>query len=128
VLERLPLTPAGKVDRRALAAHAQAAGSGHADEPAPPMTPLEQAVAEVWSRALGTEVTRPDTEFLLIGGHSLLALAVTEDLREELGVEMSLADFFAAPTVAAQAALVETALLAAHADLHPDTPEHSDVH
>ncbi|KJK52721.1 non-ribosomal peptide synthetase [Streptomyces sp. NRRL F-4428] len=128
VLERLPLTPAGKIDRRALAAHAQAAGSGHADEPAPPMTPLEQAVAEVWSRALGTEVTRPDTEFLLIGGHSLLALAVTEDLREELGVEMSLADFFAAPTVAAQAALVETALLAAHADLHPDTPEHSDVH
>ncbi|KOU69015.1 non-ribosomal peptide synthetase module [Streptomyces sp. XY66] len=128
VLDRLPLTPAGKVDRRALTARAHAAESRPTDEPAPPMTPLEQAVAEVWSRALGTEVTHADAEFLLIGGHSLLALVVTEDLREELGVEISLADFFAAPTVAAQAALVESALLAAHADLHPDTPEHSDVH
>ncbi|MFB7257478.1 amino acid adenylation domain-containing protein [Streptomyces nojiriensis] len=134
VLERLPLTPAGKVDRRALTAravtsHAHAAGHRPADEPAAaPMTPLEQAVAEVWSQALGIEVTRAADEFLLLGGHSLLALAVTDDLREQLGVELSLAEFFAAPTVAAQAALVESALLAAHADLHPETPEHSDVH
>ncbi|MEU9798943.1 amino acid adenylation domain-containing protein [Streptomyces sp. NPDC051000] len=128
VLDRLPLTPAGKVDRRALAGRGHAAESGQADAPAAEMTPLEQAVAEVWNRELGTEVTRADAEFLALGGHSLLALAVTDDLREELGVELSLADFFAAPTVAAQAALVERALLASHADLHPETPEHSDVH
>ncbi|MGW6975298.1 amino acid adenylation domain-containing protein [Streptomyces sp. NPDC054952] len=128
VLERLPLTPAGKVDRRALTARAHAAESGPAEASAQPMTPLEQAVADVWSRELGSEVTRADAEFLALGGHSLLALAVTDDLREELGVELSLADFFAAPTVAAQAALVERALLAAHGDLHPETPEHSDVH
>ncbi|MGN5377370.1 phosphopantetheine-binding protein [Streptomyces lasalocidi] len=73
-------------------------------------------------------MTRADAEFLALGGHSLLALAVTDDLREELGVELSLADFFAAPTVAAQADLVERALLAAHSDLHPETPEHSDAH
>ncbi|MER6449213.1 non-ribosomal peptide synthetase [Streptomyces venezuelae] len=128
VLERLPLTPAGKVDRRALTVRAHAAQHRPADEPAARMTPLEQAVAEVWSQALGNEVTRADDEFLLLGGHSLLALAVTDDLREELGVELTLAEFFAAPTVAAQAALVERALLAAHEDLHPQTPEHSDVH
>ncbi|MFI7354020.1 amino acid adenylation domain-containing protein [Streptomyces avidinii] len=133
VLERLPLTPAGKVDRHALAgrvptARAHAAEGRPADGPAARMTPLEQAVAEVWSQSLGVEVTRADDEFLLLGGHSLLALAVTDDLREELGVELSLAEFFAAPTVAAQAALVERALLAAHADLHPETPEYSDVH
>ncbi|OLZ48146.1 non-ribosomal peptide synthetase module [Streptomyces amritsarensis] len=128
VLDRLPLTPAGKVDRRALTARAHTAGSGPADGPAERMTPLEQAVAEVWGQALGIEVTSADAEFLLLGGHSLLALVVTEDLREELGVEIPLADFFAAPTVAAQAALVERALLAAHRDLHPETPEHSDAH
>lgn len=128
VLERLPLTPAGKVDRRALTGRAHAAGNRPGEGPAAPMTPLEQAVAEVWSHSLGSEVTRADAEFLVLGGHSLLALAVTDDLREELGVELSLADFFAAPTVAAQAALVERALLAAHGDLHPETPEHSDVH
>lgn len=92
------------------------------------MTPLEQAVADVWGQALGIEVTSADAEFLLLGGHSLMALVVTEDLREELGVEIPLADFFAAPTVAAQAALVEDALLAAHRDLHPETPEYSDAH
>ncbi|MFE2140429.1 non-ribosomal peptide synthetase [Streptomyces sp. NPDC059456] len=128
LLERLPLTPAGKVDRRALTGRARAAEERPAAEPAAPMTPLEQAVAEVWGQALGIEVTSADAEFLLLGGHSLLALVVTEDLREELGVEISLADFFAAPSVAAQAALVERALLDAHRDLHPETPEHGDVH
>ncbi|MBB5932227.1 non-ribosomal peptide synthetase [Streptomyces echinatus] len=128
LVDQLPLTPTGKVDRRALADLAQAAGDGGSGTPATAMTPLEQAVAEVWSRSLGSEVTRADADFLALGGHSLLALAVTDDLREELGVELALADFFAAPTVAAQAALVERALLTAHHDLHPETPEHSDVH
>ncbi|WP_433544122.1 non-ribosomal peptide synthetase (plasmid) [Streptomyces sp. CA-294286] len=110
---------------------------------APALTPLQQAVAEVWARSLGCEVTSPDDDFLALGGHSLLALVVTDDLREDLGVELSLADFFASPTVAGHAALVERALLAAHTDLHPlpgahplpdsyplptpDAPEHPDV-
>lgn len=128
LVERLPLTPSGKVDRRALTDRAQAAAQDPTAAPAPAMSPLEQAVAEVWSRALGSEVTHGDADFLALGGHSLLALAVTDDLREELGVELALADFLAAPTVAAQASLIERALLAAHSDLHPQTPEHSDVH
>ncbi|MGW7415386.1 phosphopantetheine-binding protein, partial [Streptomyces sp. NPDC054863] len=150
VVERLPLTTTGKVDRRALAAldpaAASQAGAGRAT---PPLTPLQEAVAEVWARSLGCEVASPDDDFLALGGHSLLALVVTDDLREDLGVELSLADFFASPTVAGHAALVERALLAAHTDLHPlpqpsslpqapslpqpsslshpDAPEHPDV-
>nr|WP_063755332.1 non-ribosomal peptide synthetase [Streptomyces sp. NRRL S-337] len=148
VVADLPLNPSGKVDRRALADLLSANGaessgssgvSGGSDEsdgadgsptaaPDGPLTPLEQAVADVWSRSLGCEVTRPDADFLALGGHSLLALAVTDDLREELGVELSLADFFGSPTVAGQAALVERALLAAHGDLHPHAPEDTDGH
>ncbi|MEU4345914.1 non-ribosomal peptide synthetase [Streptomyces sp. NPDC023838] len=128
LVEHLPLSPTGKVDRRALTELARTAAHGPAEAPVAALTPLEQAVAEVWSQALGSEVTRADADFLALGGHSLLALAVTDDLREELGVELALADFFAAPTVAQQAALVERALLAAHSDLHPETPEHSDAH
>ncbi|MEU0253795.1 non-ribosomal peptide synthetase [Streptomyces sp. NPDC006184] len=128
LVDHLPLTPAGKVDRRALADLARTAGNGRPGAPAVDMSPVEQAVADVWSRSLGSEVTRADAEFLALGGHSLLALAVTDDLREELGVELTLADFFTAPTVAAQAALVEQALLTAHHDLHPQTPEHHDAH
>ncbi|MFF4603131.1 amino acid adenylation domain-containing protein [Streptomyces sp. NPDC001339] len=125
VVGELPLTPSGKVDRRALTDLLTVDGAA---APAAPLTPLEQAVAELWSRSLGREVSRPDAEFLALGGHSLLALAVTDDLREELGVELTLADFFAAPTVADQAALVERALLAAHHDLHPHAPEDTDGH
>lgn len=125
LVERLPLTLSGKVDRRALGAlH----GSSTAVAPVARLTPLQQAVADVWSRGLGCEVTRPDADFIAHGGHSLLALVVTDDLREELGVELSLPDFFADPTVAGHAALVERALLAQHRDLHPETPEDTDGH
>ncbi|MCT9088783.1 non-ribosomal peptide synthetase [Streptomyces sp. ASQP_92] len=123
VVDRLPLTTSGKVDRRALADLATAVETKGA---AQPLTPLQQAVAEVWGRSLGCEVTRPDADFLDLGGHSLLALVVAEELREDLGVELSLADFFAAPTVAGNAALVERALLATHTDLHPDATEDTD--
>ncbi|WP_328381590.1 non-ribosomal peptide synthetase [Streptomyces sp. NBC_00400] len=125
VVDALPLTASGKVDRRALT---DLVTADRPDAAAGPLGPLEQAVAEIWGRSLGREVTRPDADFLALGGHSLLALAVTDDLREELGVELTLADFFAAPTVAGHAALVERALLAAHSDLHPGTPEDTDGH
>ncbi|MCX4825627.1 non-ribosomal peptide synthetase [Streptomyces sp. NBC_01142] len=125
VVDHLPLTPSRKVDRRALA---DLVAADTPEAPAQPLTPLQQAVADVWSRSLGCEVTRPDADFIAMGGHSLLALGVTDDLREELGVELALADFFAAPTVAGQAALVEHALLAAHSDLRPDAPEDTDGH
>ncbi|MEU5544116.1 non-ribosomal peptide synthetase [Streptomyces sioyaensis] len=125
LVEALPLTPSGKVDRRALT---DLVTDGGTEAPAGPLSPLEQAVAEIWSRSLGREVARADADFLALGGHSLLALAVTDDLREDLGVELTLADFFAAPTVAGHAALVERALLAAHSDLHPGAPEDTDGH
>ncbi|MET9359549.1 non-ribosomal peptide synthetase [Streptomyces sp. NPDC006632] len=124
-VDRLPLTGSGKVDRRALAEPGTAARTAGA---AAPLTPLQQAVADVWSRSLGCEVTRPDAGFLDLGGHSLLALVVAEDLREELGVELTLAEFFTAPTVAGHAALVERALLAAHTDPHSDALEDTDGH
>ncbi|PRH78968.1 non-ribosomal peptide synthetase module [Streptomyces solincola] len=122
VVDRLPLTASGKVDRRLLAA-APAARSADGAPPPAPLDPVQRAVAEVWERALGREVSRADADFLALGGHSLLALVVADDLREELGVELALADLLAAPTVAAHAALVQHALLTAHDELRADDPE-----
>nr|WP_245661181.1 non-ribosomal peptide synthetase [Streptomyces varsoviensis] len=117
VVERLPLTAAGKVDRRALIElRDEAARSGDdSTVEAAALTPIQEAVADVWAQSLGREVSGPDADFFALGGHSLLALAVVDDLREDLGVELSLTDFFASPTVAGHAALIERALLAAHA-------------
>ncbi|MEK2492958.1 non-ribosomal peptide synthetase [Kitasatospora purpeofusca] len=126
VLDTLPLTGSGKVDRRALAAEEELAqGAAPAAGPAGPavpvapvaepaaLGPIEQVVAAAWSRALETEVTTPEAEFFALGGHSLLAMWVVDDLREDLGVELPLGDFLSRPTVAGQAALIERALLAA---------------
>ncbi|MFI0740300.1 amino acid adenylation domain-containing protein [Streptomyces sp. NPDC021100] len=110
--DRLPVTANGKVDRAALAGLPLTAPDP-ADAPVRALTPLQQAVAAAWARALDREVTGPDADFLALGGHSLLALGIVDDLREDLGVELSLAAFFAAPTVAGQAELVERELAAA---------------
>ncbi len=115
VLDALPLTGTGKVDRRALAGTETGPADGPQSAPTA-LTPLQEAVAEIWSRALARPVEHPDADFLAEGGHSLMAMWVVDDLREDLGVDLSLAEFFAHPTVAGQAALVEQALLAAHGD------------
>ncbi|MFF5127121.1 amino acid adenylation domain-containing protein [Streptomyces syringium] len=116
VVDGLPLTATGKVDRRALAEQPvpgipQPAGSGEAPVARPVLTPIQQTVAEAWARALDRSVDAPDADFFELGGHSLLALGIVDDVREDVGVELSLAEFFAAPTVAGQAALIEEALL-----------------
>ncbi|WP_316525966.1 non-ribosomal peptide synthetase [Kitasatospora brasiliensis] len=114
VLTTLPLTGSGKVDRRALADDRPAEAKPSADAE---LGPIQQVVAEAWSRALERPITDPAADFLAEGGHSLLAMWVVDDLREDLGVELSLADFLDHPTVAAQAELLERALRAAD-----DTP------
>ncbi|MFD9721680.1 amino acid adenylation domain-containing protein [Streptomyces sp. NPDC059076] len=119
----LPLTGSGKVDRRALVevlapstTTANAAANGPVADPGSDaaedgLSPIEQAVADLWSRALDTPVTRRDADFLALGGHSLLALGILEDLRGELGVALTLVEFFAAATLADHAELIEQALM-----------------
>ncbi|QLE75854.1 amino acid adenylation domain-containing protein [Streptomyces rectiverticillatus] len=127
VVDALPLTGNGKVDRPALAERPlpglpPAAG---AQGPAPvrqELTPVQRAVADAWGRALECEVGTTDADFLALGGHSLLALGVVDDLREDLGVELTLAAFFSAPTVAGQAGLIEEALVEMYGT-EPETEE-----
>ncbi|HYR11860.1 MAG TPA: amino acid adenylation domain-containing protein, partial [Longimicrobium sp.] len=97
VLEALPRSSAGKVDRARLPAADAPAG---ALEYVAPRTPLEEAVATAWGEALGRARVSVHANFFELGGHSLLATRVMHRLRRELGVALPLHALFENPTVA----------------------------
>jgi acyl carrier protein len=99
MLEQLPLTPAGKVDRRALPAPEPAqADSGVPYEA--PTTELQEQLVELFTEFLGAQRVGIHDDFFELGGHSLLATQLVSQLRERFQLELPLRSFFEAPTVA----------------------------
>ncbi|HEX3526369.1 MAG TPA: amino acid adenylation domain-containing protein [Thermoanaerobaculia bacterium] len=103
-LDRLPLTPHGKVDRRALPAPEP--DSVDAGRPALPADSIEAKLAQLWAMALGRDQVRVDDSFFDLGGHSLSALALTARIRETFGVRLPVRRLFTTPTPAAMAELL----------------------
>ncbi|HEY6350281.1 MAG TPA: amino acid adenylation domain-containing protein, partial [Candidatus Angelobacter sp.] len=93
VLEELPLTANGKVDRKALPAPEADAYKTRSYEP--PQGETEKKVAEIWTEMLKVERVGRHDNFFELGGHSVLAMQVISRLRETLKVEVSLRDLFA---------------------------------
>jgi amino acid adenylation domain-containing protein/non-ribosomal peptide synthase protein (TIGR01720 family) len=108
VLDALPLTANGKVDRRALPAP-DAARAASEQALVETRTKTEEVLAQVWSRLLGLERVSIHDNFFELGGHSLLGMQLVSRVREALGVELSARALFDAPTVRAFAAKVEAA-------------------
>ncbi|HEY2575395.1 MAG TPA: amino acid adenylation domain-containing protein [Streptosporangiaceae bacterium] len=95
VLDGLPLTVNGKLDRAALPKpDYQAVGY------VAPRTEAERAMAGVWAEVLGVARISMDGSFFDLGGHSLLATRLVSQIRAVLGLEASIQDVFEAPTVA----------------------------
>ncbi|RKH50279.1 non-ribosomal peptide synthetase [Corallococcus llansteffanensis] len=97
-LERLPLTPSGKVDRKALPA--PDAGPAGQDTYVAPREGWEALVAELWAPLLGVRRVGAHDHFFELGGHSLLATRVVSRLRDVLQQDVPVRLLFEAPTVA----------------------------
>ena len=105
LLERLPITPSGKADRRALPAPDSARPDLEVAFAAP-AGPVEEQVAAIWSGLLRVEKVGANDNFFALGGHSLLATRVVSAIRDAFDVELPLRALFEGPTVAALAAAV----------------------
>ncbi len=102
VLEAMPLTPAGKVDRKALPAPQwQTASEGDA-----PQTDNEQTLATIWQQLLGRETVSRDDNFFALGGDSILALQVVSRARQQ-GLALTPRDLFEQPVLSQQAAVAQ---------------------
>ncbi|MFD9741897.1 amino acid adenylation domain-containing protein, partial [Umezawaea sp. NPDC059074] len=111
VLDAIPMTSNGKVDRGALPApDPTAARTGHVE----PRTDVERDVADIWSQVLGVPDIGVRDNFFDLGGDSILSIRVISRLRAAFDVEMSPRSLFTRPTVAGIAELVTAS---AHARL-----------
>ncbi len=102
VLEKMPLSPNGKLDRKALPAP-----QWQAREYRAPQTETEQQLAGLWEELLGQSRVGLDDNFFALGGHSLLATRVVAALRDRWGVAVPLRALFEADSLQALAALVD---------------------
>jgi acyl carrier protein len=103
-MEKLPLSPNGKVDRLRLPAPHDVAAPATPSAVAEPRSALEQKVAGVWKDLLEVPTLGLDDNFFEVGGHSLLLARMQERLREELGRDVSVLDLFEFTTVRTLAA------------------------
>jgi natural product biosynthesis luciferase-like monooxygenase protein len=101
VLAALPMTPNGKVDRRALPEPQAIAVRPAAIAP---QSDIEKTIASIWEDVLGLPQVGTADNFFDLGGHSLLVVQVQRRLREACGHEVSITDMFRLPTIKSLAA------------------------
>ncbi len=106
-MEKLPLSPNGKVDRKNLPAP-EYLRSGLQGEYLTPRTPEEEVVAGIWSDVLKFQPVGIHDDFFALGGHSLLASQVVSRIRQAFKIELPLRALFEAPTVAGLAERIAT--------------------
>ena len=95
VMSAFPLTPNGKVDRKALPAITIPATTPDAR----PKTAIETTLAEIWKSILPLKTVGIHDNFFEIGGHSLLVVNAQSQIRQRIGIELSMVDLFRYPTL-----------------------------
>jgi amino acid adenylation domain-containing protein/FkbM family methyltransferase len=123
LLDRLPLSPNGKVDRAALGRQALDSGRrGLAQAYVAPRDTLELRLVNIWEDLLGVHPVGIRDDFFKLGGHSLAAVRLTARIQRRLGRELTLAAIFQGATVERLAALLRRHDAPAAASLVPIRP------
>jgi len=107
LLDEMPLSATGKVDRAALPEPAFRGLVG-GDGPEPPRDRLEASLVEIWQRLLGTDRVGIRDSFFDLGGHSILAVRLLTEVSRSTGEELPLASLFRAPTVESMAEMIRS--------------------
>ncbi|HEY0605351.1 MAG TPA: amino acid adenylation domain-containing protein, partial [Herpetosiphonaceae bacterium] len=105
LLDALPLTEAGTIDRARLAALSD--GQAEAGDSTAPRTEIERELAVIWKDVLGVPVTGVDANFFELGGHSLVAMQLISRLRAAFEVDLPLRRLFEVATLGGIAAEIE---------------------
>ncbi|MEV5839487.1 amino acid adenylation domain-containing protein [Nocardia sp. NPDC052112] len=105
VLDEMPVTANGKLDRRALP---EPVFGSSADRYRAPSTEAEATVAEIFGELLAADRVGADDDFFALGGNSLIATRAIARIGAALGITVDVRDFFDRPTVAALAGLART--------------------
>lgn len=121
LLERLPLTANGKVDRRALPAP-EASRSALAVAYVAPRTQAEELLAGIWAQVLGVPQVGVHDNFFELGGHSLLATQAVSRIRNAFHVDLSVIALFQAPTVGELAGQLASLGALQRSEIRPTAP------
>jgi amino acid adenylation domain-containing protein len=108
-LDLLPLTPTGKIDRRALPAPDRTSNQADHNFVAP-SNPTQEILASIWSQILRLDRIGIQDNFFELGGHSLLATQVISRIRQEFAIEIPLQALFEQPTIASLSDRIATLL------------------
>ena len=111
--DSLPLSPAGKIDRKAIRTAATAAArasderSPSAGGPSSPMTPTERRLLNIWTTLLGVAAIAPEDHFFTVGGDSLIAVSMMLAVEEQFSISIPVRALFEYPTLARLAARID---------------------
>ncbi|MCP5007523.1 MAG: AMP-binding protein, partial [Planctomycetes bacterium] len=116
ILDKLPLTPGGKVDRRGLL-NPEKSRLGNSTRFVGPRDLVEMKLERVWSEILNVPEVGVFDDFFELGGHSLLAVRLMDAIHREFGVDLTLSTLIEGPCVAQQADKLRNRI-----DTEPSTP------
>ncbi len=114
-MDKFPLNPNGKIDRKALPEPVEVIDSGV--EYVAPRNAIEEKLKEIWSMILGIEKIGIHDNFFEIGGHSLKATSIAAKVGKEFSVELPLREIFTKPTIKEIAEYIERAAITDYASI-----------